>query len=448
MEIEVRVVRARVWLSSSLFLHQDGFLSLTRVGGMKHVAHATLRSVEGNIGNQCSLADVALQQQKCYRTATVVWEERVQGPGSDCPTFCLPEAPVLLEGSFQARNNGSGNQPPVLPRLDFQLFLVKPRSRGSASARSRPQTVYLGASGWQLSEKDVEALSSSREVVFLTTLQHDLGTLEVKLRCVCPNDLDTRTGKASGRNIAEDNDAEISTGFNINWSSSEALQKDLAEKGMIQSNVFNTQIHLVLIICRNIPARLKAEADMKLIVQLKQTAAKTAKLLESRNIVLGHLRRSRAASRIQRRFRVLQHKKQELTAKRRAEEEARTAAKKAQVRDKVIARNRQRALAMRTRLLGHLDNSNYSRELGPEDSASLQEAKRIAELLESERTKLKERLEILEMQRQQLASSTRSNAVRSNQHSPLPRSENLFDEELVRAVQELHFSRTYSNQMQ
>ncbi|KAE8890844.1 hypothetical protein PF005_g10016 [Phytophthora fragariae] len=416
MEIEVRVVRARVWLSSSLFLHQDGFLSLTRVGGKEHVAHATLRSVEGKSGGQCSLADVVRQQgqQKCFRTVTVAWEEQAAAPGSNCPRFSLPEAP----GDGPARVKRNTNQQPVLPRLDFQLFLLRPRSRGGTSARSRPQTVYVGTSGWQLSDKDVQALASSREVVFLATLQNDLGTLEVKLRDVGSSN---GAGQTAVKDPAAESEADAPTGFNINWSSSEALQKDLAEK-----------------------ARLKAEADKKLIAQLKMIATKTAKFLESRDILLIHLHRSRAASKIQRRFRALLHKRQEVIAKLRQEEEDRIAAKKAKVRDKVIARNRQRALAMRARLLEHIDNNHRIQDASPEDSTPLQEAKRIAEHVEIERAKLRERLAILEMQRQQLATSARINAARSNQHSLQQRSEKLLDDELVRAVQQLHFN---SNQM-
>lgn len=144
----------------------------------------------------------------------------------------------------------------------------------------------------------------------------------------------------------------------------------------------------------------------------------------------------------------MQTKKQEIVAKLRQEEEARVAAKKAKVREKVIARNRERALAMRERLRGHLDNSHYcfsSKNASPEDPPAVQESKRIAEHMEAERAKLNERLAVLELQRQQFLTSKRGNATRSNQHSPQQRSNKLFDDELVRAVQELHF--TYSNQM-
>ncbi|EEY59713.1 uncharacterized protein PITG_12303 [Phytophthora infestans T30-4] len=398
MEIAVRVVRARVWLSSSQFLHQDGLLSLTRVGETESVAHATLRSVQGKNGEQCSLAEVAqqLDQHKCYRTVTAAWEDPGITSGSNCPKFSLPE-----ELAAQINPKEKANKQINLPRLDFQLFLLKPRSRGGTSARSGPMTVYLGSSGWQLSEKDVEALVSSREVVFLTTLQNELGTLEVKLRS------------------AED-DADIPTGFTINWSSSEVLQKGLAEK-----------------------ARLKEEADKKLIVQLKQTASKAAKLLETRDLLLVHIHRSRAASIIQRRVRLLQYKTKEIITKLRQEEEARIAAKKAKVREIVIARNRERALAMRARLLGHLDNNRSSKNATPDDPPAL---KRIVEYMETERTKLKQKLEVLEMQRQQLTKKL-DRPSRSAQHSPYQRNDRFFDDELVRAVQELHFTRTHSNQM-
>lgn len=167
---------------------------------------------------------------------------------------------------------------------------------------------------------------------------------------------------------------------------------------------------------------MKAEADKKLIAQLKQTTAKTAKFLESRDILLAHLHRARAASKIQRQFRALLYKKQEVIEKLHLEEEARIAAKKARVRDKVIERNRQRALAMRARLLQHFDNNHSSQDTRPENSMSLQEAKRITEI---ERTKLKERLAVLEMQRQQLAASSHRRAAASNQNSPQRRSEKI-----------------------
>ncbi|ETL29851.1 hypothetical protein L916_17061 [Phytophthora nicotianae] len=413
MEVEVRVVRARVWLPSSQFLHQDGLLSLTRVGETESVAHATLRSVQGKNGEQNSLAEMAHQegQHIYFRTVTAIWEDLGVTSGNNCPKFSLPEELSIMKKINQTS----------LPRLDFQLFLLRPRSRGGTSARSGPTTVYLGTSGWQLSEKDVEALISSREVVFLTTVQDDLGTLEVKLRCVGPND----PSRSQARELAADNDAEAPTGFTINWSSSEALQKDLAEK-----------------------ARQKAEADKKLVAQLKQTASKAAKLLETRDLLLVHLHRSRAASRIQRRFRLQQYKKQGIIIKMREEEQVRIAAKKAKVRDKVIARNRERALAMRARLLKHLDNNSFStKNANPEDSQLHQESKRIAEHMETERSKLKQRLAVLEMQRQQFATSQRVSASRSAQSSPYKRNDKLFDAELIRAVRDLHFTRTYSNQM-
>ncbi|KAL4177420.1 hypothetical protein KRP22_002443 [Phytophthora ramorum] len=277
--------------------------------------------------------------------------------------------------------------------------------------------------GWQLSENDLEALVSSREVVFLTTLQDDIGTLEVKLRCVSSSGPSSTSGEKASKAATEEDEAEAPTGFNINWSSSEALQKDIAEK-----------------------VRLKAEADKKLIVQLKQTAIKAKKLLENRDYLLVHLHRSQAASKIQRQFRALQTRKQEIITKLRQEEEARIAAKKAHVRDKVTARNRQRALTMRARLLDHLVNNQISfstNNARPE----VHESTRIAEHVETERAKLKKRLAVLEVQRRQLTTNKRSNQIRSNQHSPQQQSDKLFDNELVRAVQELHFTRTYSNQM-
>jgi hypothetical protein len=222
-------VRAHVWLSSSVLLHQDGFLSLTRVGGTEHVAHATLRSVQGRNGDQCS-PEVAARQQgqkSCVCSVLVAWDEQSPRPGATCPRFSLPVVPV-----GGTRKEITSNQHAPLPRLDFQLFLLRPRSRGGTSPRSRPQTVYIGTSGWQLSEKDVEALVSSKEVVFLTTLQDELGTLEVKLRHASSSD--TNKVEAARHPAAEDG-AEVPTGFSINWSSSEALQKDLAEKGASQS---------------------------------------------------------------------------------------------------------------------------------------------------------------------------------------------------------------------
>ncbi|KAG1707372.1 hypothetical protein DVH05_026563 [Phytophthora capsici] len=390
MEIEVRVVRARVWLSSSLFLHQDGILTLIRVDETEHVAHGTLRSVEED-----GLVEVSRQQyrRKCYRTVTVVWDEH----NNNCPKFSLPE---------DTPSKRKTNQQTNLPRLDFQLFLLRPRSSGAVTSRSRPQTLYIGASGWQLSDKDVEALVSSREVVFLTTLQDDLGTLEVKLRSVTQPTQD---------------EAEAPTGFSFNWSSSEALQKDLAEK-----------------------ARLKGEADKKLICQLKQTAIKAAKLLESREYLVSHFHRSCAASRIQRQFRLIQRKKQEIIAELRREEEVHLAAKKAKVRDKVVARNHERALTMRARLLEQLDNNYYSYM---DDTPSQQETKRITEYFETERAKLKQKLAMLEMERQKLLSRKRDNTTTRNLRSMQLHHGKLFDEELIRAVQELHFSRSFSSEM-
>ncbi|KAF1781145.1 Beta2-adaptin/TBP, C-terminal domain [Phytophthora cactorum] len=381
MEVEVRVVRTRVWLSSSQFLNQDGLLSLTRVGEIESVAHATLRSVQGKNGDQCSLEEMTRQQgqHKRFCTVTATWEDLGIAPASNCPKFSLPEE--LAQTSIKKKTNQQAN----LPRLDFQLFLLRPRSRGGTSARSGPTTVYLGTSGWQLSEKDVEALVSSREVVFLTTLQDDLGTLEVKLRYVSSND----PSRSQTKGLAAENDTEAPAGFTINWSSSEALQKDLAEK-----------------------TRQKAEADKKLIAQLKQTASKAAKLLETRDLLLVLLYRSRAASRIQRQFRLLQCKKQAIITKLREEEEERIAAKKGKS------------------------------GINPEDSPSYQESKRIAEHMETERTKLKQRLAVLEMQRQRLVTSQRVSALRSTQNPLYQRNDKLFDDELLHAVQELHFTRT------
>ncbi|KAH7492073.1 uncharacterized protein KRP23_985 [Phytophthora ramorum] len=246
---------------------------------------------------------------------------------------------------------------------------------------------------------------------------------EKRSRCVSSSGPSSTSGEKASKAATEEDEAEAPTGFNINWSSSEALQKDIAEK-----------------------VRLKAEADKKLIVQLKQTAIKAKKLLENRDYLLVHLHRSQAASKIQRQFRALQTRKQEIITKLRQEEEARIAAKKAHVRDKVTARNRQRALTMRARLLDHLVNNQISfstNNARPE----VHESTRIAEHVETERAKLKKRLAVLEVQRRQLTTNKRSNQIRSNQHSPQQQSDKLFDNELVRAVQELHFTRTYSNQM-
>ncbi|GMF22499.1 unnamed protein product [Phytophthora lilii] len=440
MEVEVRVVRARVWLSSSLFLCQDGFLSLTRVGDTEHVAHATLRAVEGKNGEQRSLADIAQQQgqQKCFRTVTVGWEEQQNGtvPGTTCPKFVLPEDLVVQDDKRR-----KANQHIVLPRLDFDLFLLRPRSRAGASARSRQQTVYVGTSGWQLSEKDVEALVSSREVVFLTTLLDGLGTFEVKLRCISSN---APTDKLTTTDPAVEEESEAPTGFSVNWSSSEALQKDLAGKGDVLNLHYSCVLLLPLYCALFYAARLKAEADKKLIAQLKQTVAKASTFLESRGILLIHLHRSRAASKIQRKFRKMLQKKEEVIARLRQEEEARIAAKRAKIREKVVERNRQRAFAMRIQLQAHLDKTYQP---SPKSSRSVHEIKRIAEQMETERAKLQQRLAILEMQRKQLAASMRNSALRSNQFSPQRHSDKLLDDELVRAVQELHCSRTCSNQM-
>ncbi|RLN47431.1 hypothetical protein BBJ29_004351 [Phytophthora kernoviae] len=208
-------------------------------------AQANRKCIAHGGGTPCSFGD-------CEKTAQSRGLCKAHGGGARCKH---PDCPKSSQSKGLCRGHGGGikckaegcekwvqkngycikhgratkaDQQTALPRLDFQLFALKLRSRDGASARSRPQTVYIGASGWQLSEKDVEALVSSREVVFLTTLQDDLGTMEVKLRCVNSSKPDSAPDE-TGTKVEEGGEAP--TGFSINWSSSEALQKDLAEKG-------------------------------------------------------------------------------------------------------------------------------------------------------------------------------------------------------------------------
>ncbi|RLN50562.1 hypothetical protein BBJ28_00023701 [Nothophytophthora sp. Chile5] len=389
MEVEVRLVRARVWLPSSLFLQQSGFLSLTRVGDSEHVAHATLRSVESTRGAADETPiDKGAGRKKHFRTVLVAWEEQGVATGRSCPKFRLSGGlaeQVDDDPEASNRKKTMTSHQVELPRLDFQLFLLKPRAGDTSARSSRPQIVYIGTSGWQLSSKDVEELVSSREVVFLTALQDELGSLEVSI--------------------------------------------------------------LVL------AARLKAEADGKLVLQLRRAADKVSRCQEARGIVVAHLHRSRAAAKIQREYRALTHRRRELLLHFQREEEARVAAKKAKVREKVVARNRQRALVIRARLQVHQDN-NYSPfmvDTRPEAAASVDEATRIDEQTETERRKLKERLARLEVERERtlkrMQATDRERA--SNQHMKQQHGA-LLDDELISAVRELHFPARYhtSNQIQ
>ncbi|RLN20834.1 hypothetical protein BBJ28_00001018 [Nothophytophthora sp. Chile5] len=362
MEVEVRLVRARVWLPSSLFLQQNGFLSLTRVGDSEHVAHATLRSVESTRGaaDETPIDEGARRKEKHFRTVLVAWEEQGVATARSCPKFRLPgglAAQVNEDSEASGREKSMTSRRVALPRVDFQLFLVKSRA-GSTSARpSRPQIAYIGTSGWQLSSKDVEELVSSREVVFLTALQDELGSLE-------------------------------------------------------------------------------------LVLQLRRAADKVSRYREARGIVVAHLHRSRAAAKIQRKYRALTHRRRESLMHFQREEEARVAAKKAKVREKVVARNRQRALIIRARLRVHQDNnySPFTVDTRPEAAASADEAARIDEQTEAERGKLKERLARLEVERERTLKRMQAidRGRASNQHVKQQHGA-LLDDELISAVQELHF---------
>lgn len=207
MELLTKLLRAHVWLSQRVLCAQDGFLVVTRVAGHETLAYGSLDD------------DVQGDAKRKYRSVALKWAEREERDITNALQLLHDEAP---------------------PKLEFLLFMLQAPANVSGKASNRKQhIVYIGKSVLRLSTRDVDAMRTQHELVFTTVLDGGLGSLDVKLK-------KSRMGgdkQLSPENGDAEPDANDTRGsFNVNWSSSEALKKDLDEKGACRTLIVK-QLH-------------------------------------------------------------------------------------------------------------------------------------------------------------------------------------------------------------
>lgn len=187
MELEVKLLRAHAWLAQRSLQTNDGFLALTRVSKR----HETL--VYGALEDRLT----ATASTKRYQSVALKWTE----PAT---------AAVSLELLLDPHECSSP--------IEFLLFAVQ------RSKMQQQRFEYIGRSALRMRAEDVDALRTQHELVFSTTLDGGRGVVDVKLRdCVAAS---------SGETHDRDDSRSGASSFSVNWSSSEALQRDLEEKGM------------------------------------------------------------------------------------------------------------------------------------------------------------------------------------------------------------------------
>lgn len=202
MELEVKLLRARVWLSQRAVGSQEGFLAVTRIAN---------RPEKLTYGALDAAAQPTACSQRKYESVALKWSEppRVAVVAGDAapPPSSSAVVPMTRNG-----------RPP--PRIEFLLFMIR-------SASKRPQQhqriAFIGKAALRLSVGDVAAMHSQQEIVFTTVLDAALGSLEVKVK--------VGSGLISAAQGGDAAESGGTSAFSVNWSSSEALQRDLAEKG-------------------------------------------------------------------------------------------------------------------------------------------------------------------------------------------------------------------------
>ncbi|DBA04661.1 TPA: hypothetical protein N0F65_012244 [Lagenidium giganteum] len=294
MEVQVKVVRANVWLSARYVDQQDGFLAVARLNGQERVSHATMEP-------QPSSA-----RAKKYSSVAVKWEEDAT----------LVPFQLQLQSHQEPQLDEQADEQHAAPvRIDISVFLCRKPCRETR----KPNTfVFVGHGALTLRQADVDAALSSRQVLFVISLVDGIGDVQVKLQVLTPQDKQRQ---------AQSSPDQGGGGFAIHWSSMAALQQDLEDK-----------------------ARRKAEGEQKLLLRLRKHEDRVLELKRLRAQVLDAMHVHRAARRIQAMFRTnLERQRYERDRHRRAEE-ARRQAKKAAARQRVLERNQLRSQLMLDRL--------------------------------------------------------------------------------------------------
>lgn len=385
MGLRVELGSASSWLSARARREQDGVLCVLRVGPQERLAYG-------------SLLDGDAAEIKGYKTVFVKWPAQDKSSIS----FCLENAPLVV--------------------VECLLFLLR---AGNTTPRTTPRASQridlIGRSSLELNAQDLNAVKTAAgdSVAFLSTLDGNLGFIELRLR-------------SPEQQRAATEECETQGSFSVNWSSTEALAKDLAEKGASSSCSWSrlldelTSLRLLLA-----PARLKAEGERKLLLRLKAVETKETLRLQIREQSLRQLQLVRAASTVCRAYRQHAQSRREALEKARQELLQQEQARKAKLRDAVLARNQKRSQLMRERLQGrHPVAQAAAAHVESRDVRC--EMERLAT---KEHRKLQQRLEQIQSAYEQRMHSTvePSDGQYTQQMSASP-----LDPELVHAVRLLH----------
>uniref|UniRef100_K3WYW5 Uncharacterized protein n=1 Tax=Globisporangium ultimum (strain ATCC 200006 / CBS 805.95 / DAOM BR144) TaxID=431595 RepID=K3WYW5_GLOUD len=404
--MDVRLLRARVWLSQRVLDAQDGFLALARVDGVhqERLVHGALDAAS------CD----GVKRPK-YRHVALKWMDTEAKPP---PLLTLPLPNDGLE---------EGERLPV--KLALLLFvLLRPPQQQAETQR----IAFVGRSELQLTAQDARLLQTAHEIVFSTPLDGSLGSVDMKVTMARADDGAREEHEVPGG-------SESGGAFSVNWSSSEALTKDLEEK-----------------------ARVKAEDEKRLRRQLRAIVAKYEQKLRTRDETLRHQRRWWAAFKLQRGFRALLDARKAERERIQQERRALLEAQKARVRGNVVTRNQKRAQVMREQLLTRSrsnsptqrDMSQYSSSRSRRHDESEMMAELIAQRQAAERVKLQRKLAQLETEWRAQTRSSSSVRVESDRRrrSASARGGHEDDEgdcpasvlehNLVRAIRVLHLSTT------
>ncbi|TMW66479.1 hypothetical protein Poli38472_004244 [Pythium oligandrum] len=280
MEVELRVTRAHVWLSSALVGRQETFLALLRVDSEPpQLYHGSLEdSVEVPRG------------RKRWQTVPIRWLDPTrQSKAAQGSTLKLDE---------------------TLPSVDVAVFAVL---RPHETQADKEQIHLVAETTWSPSEKDVNAIRGSQEVVIASTLKQQRGTVEVCLR----------QRREETKDAVELTSDEARGSFSMHWTPSDALEQDLQAK-----------------------ERERVAHEKKLVRRLESTLSKARRLEVMRDEALVMLQRRRAAQSIQREYRRVLDKRRELRDAEKKVLEAQQRAKKLAVRAKVVERSERRTREM------------------------------------------------------------------------------------------------------
>lgn len=169
---------ASAWLSARARSEHDGVLAVLRVGSQERLAYGSL--------------DSEAVECRGYKTMFIKWPQ--DKSSIEAEPFCVVE-------------NASG------VAVECLLFLLR---AGSTTPRGGQRIDLIGRSSLELNAQDLNVVETD-SIAFLSSLNDGLGSIELRLR------------RAEQRTATEERETQGS--FSVNWSSTEALAKDLAEKG-------------------------------------------------------------------------------------------------------------------------------------------------------------------------------------------------------------------------